>query len=117
VSSGFEIAGDRYTWGGLEQITVRDQIRVERWLRGEGAEYTDARSWEDVLKIATEVNGLSTFAEQRKHPEFKLSLSLSIWAARRAAGEDVMPVDCMGFTWDQLYFWDDAPAGKDPAAP
>lgn len=115
--SGFVLQGDRYEWGDLSQITVRDQIRVERWLRRGGAEFTDARSWEDVLAIAVEVNGLPTFAEQRQHPDFKLSLAMAIWAAKRVAGEDVMPDDCMGFTWSELEFYaDPSEAAGEPLA-
>lgn len=109
--SGFMLKGNRYEWGDLSLITVRDQIRVERWLRREGAEFTDARSWEDVLAIAVEVNGLDTFAEQRQHPDFKLSLAMAIWAAKRLAGEDVMPVDCMDFAWSELDFFADPADG------
>ena len=43
MSAGFILDGVRYEWGALSEILVRDQIKVERWLRGEGREYTDAR--------------------------------------------------------------------------
>lgn len=124
MSSGIAIAGERFEWAPLAEVTVGDQIRMERWLRTEGAEMTDARSWEQVQRIAEEVDSLgdddpeapegeSGFDRQRRHPEFKLSLVVAIWAAKRRAGLDVSPGQCADFTWDQLDFWSDGEsAGK-----
>lgn len=124
MSAGIIIAGERFEFALLSEVTVGDQIRMEHWLRTEGAEFTDARSWEQVLRIADEVDslgeddpeatdGLSGFERQRTHPEFKLSLIVSIWAAKRKAGRKVTPGECAEFTWDQLDFWtDEEPAGK-----
>lgn len=123
MSSGFQLAGTRYEWHPLYEITVGDQIRVETWLRRKGQEYTEAKNWEDILAIAVEIDSLPDSEAQQKHPEFKLSLAMAIWAAKRMTGEDVMPADCLGWTWDDLNYWDDEdpsvgePEGKEPAAP
>ena len=123
MSKGFVLDGTLYAWHPLYEIVVGDQIKVERRLSREGKDYTDARTWDDIIAIAKEIDSRPDDAAQKKHPEFKLSLSLAIWAAKRCAGEDVMPVDCMGWVWDDLDFWDDEdlsvgdPEGKEPAAP
>ena len=115
--SGIVLAGVKYSWYPLEQIEIRDQIRVEHWLWGEGAEFTDARTWDDILAIATEVNSLASFEEQKAHPDFKLALAIMVWACKRGAGEQVALGDELGrWTWDDLHFWSDETEGKDPAA-
>lgn len=120
MSAGFILDGVKYEWGALSEILVRDQIKVERWLRGEGREYTDARTWEDVLAMAAEVNDLGDFEEQKTHPDFKFALSVTIWLGKVKAGEDVALADCFGrWTWDELDFWADEEEaeGKGDAAP
>lgn len=118
--SGFVLAGERFEWAPLSEVTVGDQIRMEHWLRTAGVEMTEARSWEQVLDIAEEIDslgdddaedGLSGFERQRRHPEFKLSLIVTIWAAKRRAGQKVTPGECADFTWDELDFWADGGAG------
>lgn len=122
--AGFILDGTRYTYADLaDDVPVRDQIRVERWLRT--ADISDARCWEDVLAIAMEVNAAPTLQEQMRHPEAKLAFSIGLWAARRKAGERVSIDDCLGWTWNTLGFYGDEPAddaepaesplGKDPA--
>lgn len=117
--SGFELDGTRYDWGDFSQILVRDQIKVERWLSRDGRDFTDARTWDDLINIANEINGLGSIDEQQQHPEFKFSLAVGIWLAKVNAGENVTLGDCLGrWTWDQLDFWaDEEPEGKADAAP
>lgn len=120
MAAGFTLDGTRYEWMPLDQIQVREQIRVEHWLSSpEGQEFTDARTWDDLIAIAEEINSLPTYTEQQGHPQFKLSLSVTIWAAKVAAGEQVSLAEAIGrWTWDQLDFWsDEEQAGKDQAAP
>ncbi len=105
--NGFILDGQRYPWAALETLTIGEQIRLEHWLKGQGSAYTDARTYDDVLAIAVEVDSLGDYTEQQKHPEFKFSLSVALWMAKRAAGEEVTPSDCMAWTWDRLDFWDD----------
>jgi len=118
VSAGFILDGTRYEWFPLDSIEVREQIRVERWLAGEGQEFTDAKTWDDILAIAEEINSLPDYTAQEKHPEFKLSLSITIWAAKVGAGEKVTLGESIGrWKWEDLDFWNDDPEGKDEAAP
>jgi len=119
MSAGFILDGTRYEWFPLDMIQVREQIRVEHWLSGGGKEYTDAKTWDDILAIAEEINSLPDWQAQQKHPQFKLSLSITIWAAKVGAGEEISLADAIGrWNWEQLDFWsDEESAGKDPAAP
>lgn len=123
MSAGYIIDGERFEYALLSQVTVGDQIRLEHWLRTEGAEFTEARTWGQVIAIADEVDSLgdddpdapegeSGFDRQRRHPEFKLSLVVAIWAAKRKAGHKVTPGECAEFTWDQLDFFNDEPGAK-----
>ena len=91
--SGFILNGKTYEHVDLASIEVGDQIRVERWLRR--ADVSDARTWPQVIEIAREINRCDTLAEQTAHPEFKFSLSMTIYLARRAAGDEVTPEDCL----------------------
>lgn len=117
--SGFILDGTRYAWHPLDMIQVREQIRVEHWLKTDGREFTDARTWDDILAIAKELESLPDYETQQTHPDFKLSLSITIWAAKVGAGEQISLGEAIGrWTWDQLDFWSDSdPAGKDEAAP
>lgn len=120
MAQGFILDGTRYEWFPLDRIQVREQIRVEHWLASpEGREFTDARTWDDILAIAEEVNSLDGWAAQLEHPQFKLSLSIAIWAAKVGAGERVSLAEAIGrWTWDSLDFWaDEEPEGKGDAAP
>lgn len=120
MSAGFTLDDKRYEWAPLDQIQVREQIRVEHWLASpEGREFTDARTWDDIIAIAEEINSLPDWEAQQSHPQFKLSLSITIWAAKVAAGEQVSLGEAIGrWTWDQLGFWSDEDAeGKAAAAP
>ena len=103
--AGYVLDGKRYPFADLADITVRDQIRVERWLRTCGL--SDARTWEDIMAIALEVNALGSLKAQLRHPEVKISVALGLWAARRAAGEKVTPDDCLDWTWNTLGFYSD----------
>ena len=109
MSSGYVLAGRRLPWGDLRQILVRDQIKVEHWLRHEGGQFTEARTWDDLLALAREIQSQPDARAQQAHPEFKFSLSVAIWAAMRLDGDTVDLGDCLGqWTWDDLDFYDDA---------
>lgn len=119
--AGYVLDGVRYEYADLgNDVPVREQIRVERWLRTAGI--SDARTFEDLLAIVMEVNSMATLREQMRHPESKLAFSLGLWAARRIAGDKVTLDDCLGWTWNTLGFYDDDHAevsgsslGKDQA--
>lgn len=118
MSAGYILAGRRLPFGDLRKVLVRDQIKVEHWLRGEGGQYTEARTWDDLLALALEIQSQPTAAAQQAHSEFKFSLSVAIWAAMRLDGDAVDLADCIGmWTWDDLDFYDDEAdaEGKDPA--
>jgi hypothetical protein len=119
VSAGYVIAGRRLPYGDLRQIQVRDQIKVEHWLRNEGREFTDARNWDDLVAIGAEIQSQPDAEAQQQNPEFKFFLSVAIWAAMRLDGDKVDLGDVLGlFTWDDLTFYsdEDEPEGKAPAA-
>ena len=120
MSAGFILDGTRYEWFPLDEIQVREQIRVEHWLNSPaGREVTDAKTWDDIIAIAEEIDSLDGWQAQQGHPQFKLSLSIAIWAAKVGAGEEISLADAIGrWKWEQLDFWaDEESAGKDPAAP
>ena len=118
--SGFILDGIRYEWVPLADILVREQIQVEHWLNHDGRQYTDARTWDDVVAISREVNDLGDYAEQQKHPDFKFALSMTIWLAKLRAGERLTIGESFGaWNWDDLFFWSDEEEaeGKGDAAP
>lgn len=108
MSAGYILAGRRLPYGDLRRVLVRDQIKVEQWLRREGGQYTEARTWDDLVNLAMEIQSQPDAAHQQQHPEFKFSLSVAIWAAMRLDGDSVELGDCLGqWTWDDLDFYDD----------
>lgn len=109
MSSGYLLAGRKLPYGDLRRVLVRDQIKVEHWLRHEGGQYTETRTWDDLINLAMEIQSQPDAAAQQRHPEFKFSLSVAIWAAMRLDGDTVDLADCLGqWTWDDLDFYDDA---------
>lgn len=117
--SGFILNGKRYEAADLRKLSIRDQIRLERWMAR--SDLTDARSYEDVIQIAAEV---AMVPDSRKHPDFKVFVMIGIWAAMIQAGEDASLDDCGRFGWEDLTFVldpgeaedEDDPEGKAPAA-
>lgn len=91
--SGFILDGKQYEHVDLADILVGDQIRVERWLAR--ADISEARTWDQVIAIAKEINALPDYAAQKAHPEFKFALTMTIWLARRAAGDDITLEDAL----------------------
>lgn len=119
MSGGFILNGTRYEWAPLADIVIADQIRTEHWLNHAGREFTEARTWDDVLNISEEINNLGDYSEQQKHPEFKFALSMTIWLAKRKAGEDAPLGEVFGqWSWADIDFWadDDGPDPKGDAA-
>ena len=118
MSGGYVIAGRKLPYGDLRKILVRDQIKVEHWLKGEGQEFTDARTWDDLIALAMEIESQPDAEAQQAHPEFKFSLAVAIWCSMRLGGDTVNLGDCLGmWTWDDLDFyvdWDEG--GKADAA-
>lgn len=103
--SGFILNGKTYTHVDLADILVGDQIRVERWLAK--ADISEARTWEDVIAIAKEINQLPNFAAQKAHPEFRFSITMTVWLARRAAGEDVTLDEALQYRFDDVTWLND----------
>ena len=112
MSGGYVIAGRKLPYGDLRKVLVRDQIKVEDWLQGEGQEFTDARTWDDLIALAMEIESQPDAEAQQAHPEFKFSLSVAIWCAMRLEGDKVDIGDCLGmWTWDDLDFYVDGDEG------
>lgn len=114
--SGFILNDKHYETGDLRLLQVRDQIKLERWLAK--ADLTDARSYEDIIQIATEISTLPDGA-QKSHPDFKLFVIIGIWVAMLQAGEPASLDDCGAFGWGDLTWIndpEDEDEGKGPAA-
>ena len=104
--SGFILNDKHYETGDLRQLQIRDQVRLERWLAR--SDLTDARSYEDVIQIASELAQLPDSKMQRAHPDFKVYVMIGIWVAMLQAGEDAKLDDCGRFGWGDLVWVLDA---------
>lgn len=82
------MAGDRFKIGervyetdALDEISLRDLMLFNSQAAAFGV------TWSDVERIVTEMSELGE--EGQSHPDVMLMVGVTIWAARRAAGEDV----------------------------
>jgi hypothetical protein len=83
----FVIEGKVYDAVDVNKIKMKDMLLFEV----QTADFGRRITWEDVLRWHTEVDILEAEKKDggRQHPEIMWLTAVAIWAARRAAGEDV----------------------------
>lgn len=79
----FKINGKTYDTGSVDQISLRDVVLFNRQSADMGLGVT----WADVERISTEMAELTD--KDAPHPESLVMFGVTVWAARRIAGDDV----------------------------
>jgi hypothetical protein len=103
----FRLGGKVYTTASLDEISLRDLMVFERETAAMGL----PMKWSDVERIGSEMAELPADGQ---HPDTLLMVGVTIWAARRAAGDDVTFEQAIDFPMKDLEFID---APKDHQAP
>lgn len=80
----FTIDGKVYTLGAVDDISLKDLVLFNT----QAADMGLTERWNDVERVATEINAL-TPEQAESHPDKLLMTAVTIWVARRLAGDDL----------------------------
>lgn len=84
----FELNGKVYTTGSLDEVNLRDVMLFNTQAADMGLRAT----WSDVEAAARDIAALNAAGDDdgaAAHPDIMLLTGVTIWAARRIAGDDV----------------------------
>lgn len=79
----FRIHGTTYDTATVDQISLRDVVTFN----AQAAEIGLGVTWNDVERISSEMAGMKKSDDP--HPEALVMFAVTVWAARRIAGEDI----------------------------
>ena len=110
------IGGKKYPRATVDELSIKHILVLQRELvELSAAGVTSAKTWTDVRALLSEFSRLSE-KEQADHPEFLFLISLTIWATRVSAGEEVTLGGALDIPLTSIQFvaepTDKAPAGK-----
>jgi hypothetical protein len=103
----FTIDGELYTTTSLDSISLKDLMVFNTQMADLGLPYT----WGDIESASEEMVGLSD-GEASRHPMAPLLTGLTIWASRRAKGEQLTIAEAVDVRLSSLVF---LPATQDRA--
>jgi hypothetical protein len=109
----FSIAGRIYDAVDTQNLSMLDMLLFEQ----QTAEFGRPLTWAEVTTWHRELAELPTDAAREQHPAVLLVTAVSIWAARRAAGEKVTFSEAVDFPLSDMRIIPDPtdhakPAGK-----
>jgi len=81
----FAIAGKVYDVVDVKQLSMKDMLLFEQQTEAMGRRLT----WADVTRWRNELEALPDDKARGEHPDSLWLTAVSVWAARRASGEDV----------------------------
>jgi hypothetical protein len=93
----FKIGARVYTTAALDEISLKDLIVFGREAEAIGL----PAKWSDIERIASEAADLP---DGEEHPDALLLVGVTIWASRRAAGDDVTFEQSIDFPLKDLSF-------------
>lgn len=108
----FKIGTKIYTSAALDEISLRDLMLFNT----QAAEMGLAERWDDVERIADELDALS-IEEAEHHPGKMVMIGVTVWASRRCAGEDVSLDEAVDIPLRSIVFLPDTEDKKPPANP
>jgi hypothetical protein len=95
----FTIDGELYTTTSLDSISLKDLMVFNTQMADLGLPYT----WGDIESASQEMVGLSD-SEASLHPMAPLLTGLTIWASRRAKGEQLTIAEAVDVRLSSLVF-------------
>lgn len=95
----FKIGDTIYTTAALDEISLRDLMLFDSQAADMGLKVR----WNDIQRVAGEMTDLDD-TQAGSHPDALLLTGVTIWAARRSAGEDVTLEQAVDFPLAQLQF-------------
>lgn len=107
----FKLGTKEYETASVEDVTLHDTLVFEKQMRELGR----PMAWPELMQMIFELAQISDPVERGKHPDGMWSLAVTIWASRRAAGEDVTVAQAADFRLSDLEWLPDEPEpGPDP---
>lgn len=106
----FKIGSKVYRLDVLDDISLRDLMVFNRQVADMGLSIT----WADIERISSEMAGLSD-KKASQHPEAMIMTGVSIWASRRAAGDDVTFEEAVDIPVSEIV-WLEGPKDHKPSA-
>lgn len=107
----FKIGEKIYNTAALDELSLLDIVMFDTQAKALGADFR----WSDLEAAALELDGLSE-AEAERHPRKLLVIAVTIWAARRLAGEAISFEQAIDFPANQLQMIAD-PGDRKPGKP
>lgn len=104
----FRIGDRTYSTASLDEVSLRDVMLFQT----QAADMGLTVSWADVEAAAVEMSALPQ-DEAGSHPQALLMLGVTVWAARRLAGEDVTFEEAVDFPMASMTFLD-SPQDRKP---
>lgn len=107
----FKIGEQVYNTAALDELSLLDIVMFDSQAIGMGADFR----WADLEQAALELDGLSE-REAERHPRKLLVIAVTIWAARRIAGEAISFEQAIDFPANQLQMLPE-PGDRKPGKP
>lgn len=101
----FTLGGREYDVASVQDVTLRDTLVLEAQMRELGREMT----WPDLTTMILKLSKIKDDKARAAHPDAMWSLAVTIWASRRAAGEDVTIAQAADFRMSDLQWVDEKP--------
>lgn len=101
----FTLGGREYDVASVQDVTLRDTLVLEAQMRELGREMT----WPDLTTMIVKLSTIEDPQARAAHPDAMWSLAVTIWASRRAAGEDVTVAQAADFRMSDLQWVDEKP--------
>jgi hypothetical protein len=104
----FSLNGKVYTTSAIDEVSLKDLVRFNT----EAADMGLRERWNDIERVATEMDAM-TPKEAEQHPDKLLVTAVTIWVARRVAGEDLSFGDAIDLPLSKIT-WIPDPEDKKP---
>lgn len=95
----FKLGEKVYSPAGLDEVSLKDLVLFNT----QAADMGLAERWSDVEAASEEIAAMSE-RDAERHPGKFLVIAVTIWIARRAAGEDLSFGDAIDFPMSSISF-------------
>jgi len=106
----FQIEGKLYDSGSLDDLSLKYLLQLEK----ETADFGRPLNTGVLQQMSDSINELKTDKERAAHPDIMWMTAVSIWAARKLAGEQVTFEQAIDFPMSKLVVLPDPQDHKRP---
>ncbi len=106
----FKLGSKVYDAASIEDLSLKFILMLER----ETADLGRPMRWADITAMVDSLGAIEDHEERGRHPDAPWVLAVTIWAARRNAGEDLTFGEAIDFPLSGLTFLHDPQDRKEP---